>query len=420
MSARAATAEPAATNPPPSAFLPLYETGAGWAEDEYTTGLAFGDIDGDGRDETAIARFATTGARVLLIDDEAAGFALLATFGVGWGVAAWPTAVAFGNVDDDPAEELVVARASAVNERARVFDDAAAGFAALGDFGQDWDSLVYAVGAAFGDVDGDGLDELGLITNATAGPRIFLYDNAATGFAPLWDEGETWGVAARGTGIAFGDTDGDGIDEIAIAREHDSNARFFVYQGSPDFELLWQSGETWGAGSYATAVAFGNVDNDAAEELGVTRKASLNERAYVFDDAAASFATLQVFGQTWAANAWGTSIAFGDVDGDGRDEVGLARVATINPRVFVYDDAAPDAGLPAFDLLWGGGEAWPGEDYATAVAFGQVDSSPVAELGLGRYAAAEPRAFVLSRGWTVWLPYVSDGKEPVVEGTPQP
>jgi len=96
------------------------------------------------------------------------------------------------------------------------------------------------------------------------------------------------------------------------------------------------------------------------------------------------------------------------VDSDGRDEVALSRVATINARVYVHDDAAPGADRSAFKLLWSGGAEWPGEMYATAVAFGNVDVNPEMELGLGRFAAEGPRAYVLERGWAVGLPYVSN------------
>lgn len=393
---------------PPSTFLPLFETGADWPADEYTVGIALGDIDGDGLDEIAVARRATAGARVLLYDDQAANFALLETFGDGWGVVAWPTAVAFGNVDDDAAEELAVARQTNVNERVQVYDDAAAGYVVLHNIGKEWSPTVFAVAIAFGDADGDGRDELGVATNATEGERVFVLEDATAGFAPLWAAAGDWGAAAVATDIAFGDADGDGIAEVAFTRDHVSNARFFVHGGAPDFDFLWSGGETWGPGSFATAVAFGNVDDDAAAEMGVARKASLNERAYVYDDAGAGFAQLQKFGESWAANAWATDIAFGDVDGDGRDEVGVARVATVNPRVFVHDDGAPAAGRPPFDILWGGGQVWPGQDYATAVAFGDVNEMPEAELAFGRFAAEGSRAYVLLRGWTTVLPLVNN------------
>lgn len=408
---RPAVAEDVVPLPPPSTFLHLHVVGADWAEDEYAAAIAFGDIDGDGRDEVAIGRRATTGARVLVLDDAATGFAPMWSYGEGWGVASWTTALAFGNVDDDPAEELAITRIAAVNERVRVIDDAAAGFVSLTTFGSDWPAAVSAVGAAFGDVDGDGRDELGFITDATQKDHIFVYDDATDAFEPLWSGDATWGAAAVATGIAFGDADGDELDELAVTRQHDTNARVFLYDdatASAPFAPVWQTGQGWGPGSYAIGVAFGNVDDDPAEEIGVARLARLNERAVLFDDAASGFATLQKFGESWAANAWATAIAFGDVDGDGRDEVALSRVATINPRVYVHDDALPVGDSPAFNLLWGGGAEWPGEMYATAVAFGNVDENPESELGLGRFAAEGPRAYVLGRGWAVQLPFVSD------------
>lgn len=413
LAGRPAVAETIAPLPPPSTFLPLHEIGADWAGDEYASAIAFGDIDGDGRDEVAIGRHATTGARVLVLDDAATGFAPLWSFGEGWGVASWTTALAFGNVDDDPAEELAITRIAAVNERVRVIDDAAAEFVSLTSFGSDWPAAVSAVGAAFGDVDGDGRDELGFITDATQKDRIFVLDDTTAGFDPLWSGDATWGAAAVATGIAFGDADNDGFDELAVTRNHHINARIFLYDDADaiaPFELVWQSGQTWGPGSYATGVSFGNVDDDPAEEIGVTRRATLNERAYVFDDAAAGFATLQTFGESWAANAWATAIAFGDVDGDGRDEVGLSRVATINPRVYVHDDALPVGDFPAFKLLWGGGAEWPGEMHATVVAFGNVDENGEMELGFGRFAAEGPRAYIMGRGWAQLLPFASDGR----------
>ena len=136
--------------------------------------------------------------------------------------------------------------------------------------------------------------------------------------------------------------------------------------------------------SWTTGLAFGNVDDDPAEELAFTRTAAVNERVWVVDDAAAGFVTLVRYGEGWPSTVSAVGVALGDVDGDGRDEVAFSRVATINPRVFVHDDAAPGGSRAAFGLLWGGGTEWPGGYYATAVAFGQVDESPEMELGLGR------------------------------------
>jgi len=390
------------TTPPPSWFATLHEAGDEWLDTVYATGIAFGDVDGDGRDEVAIVRNALSGARLFVLDDATAGFAPLWSFGEAWGAGAYATSVALGNIDADPADEVALTRATSVNERAYVFDDAAADFATLETWGADWGPAVHAIDIALSD---DGV--VAFANNANTGPRVFIYAGPDDDFAPLWVAGESWGAAATATAVAFGDSDGDGTDELGITRRHDSNARVFLHAAA-DGALLWDTGETWGVGAWALDIAFGNVDEDAAEEMGVARRSAVNERAMVFDDATADepFATLARFGETWNPNAYATAIAFGDVDGDGRDEVAVARDVTVNPRVFIHDDAlgAPDSGVMPFGQLWGFGHEWPGGVYATAVAFGQTDGAPEAELGVGRLTPDGPRVFILERGWASYVP----------------
>lgn len=396
--ARSATA----ADPPISTFIERVAVGDDWQGTEFATDMAFGDVDGDGRDEVAIVSNAVTGPRVILLDDAAAGFAPLTTFGESWGPGSYATSVAFGNVDGDAADEIGLTRATSINERAMLLDDAAAGFAVLETWGAEWPTAVHAIAIAFGDTDGDGTDEIVVAHNDISGPRAFAYDDAAAAFAPLWDAGDDWGVWAVATAVALGDTDGDGAAEVGITRRHNSNARIFLYAGD-DGAQLWATGNTWGAGAWATDIAFGNVDDDAADEIGVSRHNSVNERGYVFDDAAAGFATLARFGESWNTSAHGTSIAFGDVDGDGRDELALARETTINPRVFVYDDALGDG---PFGEIWAAGGRWPGEEYATAVAFGQTNDGALADLGIGRRTDEGARAWVFAPGWSSRLPFV--------------
>ncbi len=391
-------------DPPTSTFIERLAFGDDWAAEAFATDMAFGDVDGDGRDEVAIVSNALTGPRVTLLDDAAAGFAPLATFGDSWGAGSYATSVAFGNVDDDAAEEIGLTRATSINERAMVLDDAATDFAPLETWGAEWEAAVHGIAIAFGDTDGDGVDEVVVAHNGTSGPRAFAYDDAAAAFAPLWEDGvgSDWGVWAVATAVALGDIDGDGAAEVGITRRHHINDRIFLYAGA-DGTQLWAMGDTWGAGAWATDIAFGNVDDDAADEIGVTRHNSVNERGFVFDDAAAGFAVLKTFGESWNTSSHGTSIAFGNVDDDARDELALARETTINPRVYVIDDALGDG---PFGEIWAGGGLWPGEEYATVVAFGQVDDTATAELGVGRRTSAGPRAWVLAPGWSARLPFV--------------
>jgi len=407
LAAAPAGAETAA-DPPISTFVERVAVGQAWPGTDFATDMAFGDVDGDGRDEVAIVSNAVTGPRVTLLDDAAAGYVPLTTFGESWGPGSYATSVAFGNVDGDAADEIGLTRATSINERAILLDDAAGGYAVLETWGADWPAAVHGIAIAFGDTDGDGTDEIVVAHNGTSGARAFGYDDAAAGFAPLWEGkglGDDWGVWAVATAVALGDTDGDGAAEVGITRRHDSNARVFLYSGDNGIQIA-ATGNAWGAGAWATDIAFGNVDADAADEIGVARHNSVNERAYVYeyDSANNTLVTLAGFGESWNTSAHGTSIAFGDVDGDGRDELALARETTINPRVFVYDDALGDG---PFGEIWAAGGRWPGEEYATVVAFGQTDDGALAELGIGRRTDEGPRAWVFAPGWSSRLPFVA-------------
>ena len=71
-------------------------------------------------------------------------------------------------------------------------------------------------------------------------------------------------------------------------------------------------------------------------EVGVARQADQSERFWIYDDAAAGFKQLAADGYLWAPGSGATFVAFGDVDGDGRVEMGLSRsVGT----VFTWPDS---------------------------------------------------------------------------------
>ena len=106
-----------------------------------------------------------------------------------------------------------------------------------------------------------------------------------------------------------------------------------------------------GDSNYVTSIAFGDVDGDGKDEVGLTRKAGSNARYWVLDDAAHNFAQLHSGGHSWGDSNYATSIAFGDVDNDGKDEVALGRKAGGNPRYWIFDDA-----VQGFNTLHTGGE----------------------------------------------------------------
>ena len=96
--------------------------------------------------------------------------------------------------------------------------------------------------------------------------------------------------------------DGDGRDEFGVTRTSDDDSRFWVFDdASEHFAELLSSGDGWGTGSFATAIAFGDVDGDGLDEVGVARKSDINQRYFVFDDSQHQFRQLMAGGETWGA-----------------------------------------------------------------------------------------------------------------------
>lgn len=211
---------------------------------------ACGDLDGDGRNEIAIGIGAGPALRLHVHDDITTGYAeyphtdgsLLTDIGFGGVLDAsrgvWPV---IGDFDGDGLGELLVTRTGAGEAGIAVFDDALQGFTAVySDVGVDGDAVPFSVPPeiafahdgslrpAVGDLDGDGRDEVVLGLGPGGGRRIYILDDALTGFQKIIASTSTSDGSLqvgphfvdrsdRGSRPGVGDFDGDGLPEIAVA-----------------------------------------------------------------------------------------------------------------------------------------------------------------------------------------------------------
>lgn len=372
---------------------PPFEGGAGWRSNEFATDIALGDIDGDGRDEIVVTRTASTGrSRVLLYDDSQANYRLLWEFGAEWGSGNNATAVAFGNVDADAAEELVIGRNADENARVWVVHRASAGtFHATPIAGTvPWGSGNYATDVALGDIDGDGRDEIAVTRRTNSNERVLVYDDADTNYRQIARDQEQWATNEYATAAAFGDVNGDGREELAIGRVASRGPTYTIYrlQGSALFSLR-SGGQTVTnqlPGTPAviptvTDLAFGQFDGDRAHELVIATNARTLYRYVVLDDASQNYR--QIFGGAWGTGYSATAVAFGDVDRDGRHELAVGRNTygdTRRARYWIIDDAAP-----TYLEMGAGGAEWGGNAYVTGIAIGDVNGDGCGDLGVARY-----------------------------------
>jgi hypothetical protein len=370
--------------------------GENWGTDAHATSIAFGDVDGDGRDEIGITRKTPVNARYYVFDDVGGSYKLLLSGGLHWGRDAYATSIAFGDVDGDGYDEVGITRHKTnKSDSYYVLDDDRRGYRTLYSGGGHWGSDNYANSIAFGDVDGDGYDEIGITRHkeGTKAKSYYILD-PRSGYRVLHSGDAGWGEDNHANSIAFGDVDGDGRDEIGITRykkDSRANSYYVLDDARNGYKTLHSGGAGWGEDNYATSIAFGDVDGDGRDEVGITRMTNMNERFWVLEDHNEGFRQLLSGGAGWGSSAYATWIAFGDVDGDGRDEVGVTRKTNVNSRYWILEDSSK-----SFTIVDSGGFHWGSSNFATAIAFGNTNNDRRAEFGVTRRAGGNQRYSVYS------------------------
>lgn len=265
--------------------------------------VAFGDVDGDGALEIAIG----TPSEIQIYQD-----GVYDSVSQGIRVSQAVRSLAWGDANDDGRLDLLVGFAAGpvqlyLNAGARLesepaFSSAQQGDAravAWGDYDGDHyldfvvgfaDQPVYAYrnrgdvtfssmwvspdplpvrALAPGDYDSDG--DLDLAVGNGDGALDQLWENdgsGAFGVAPVWTTGS---ITATTTALAWGDWDNDGMLDIAVGHDGETDmvyTNFGSRPGAPQFAALWSSEGHFGT----TGLAWGDPDGDGDLDLAVSHR----------------------------------------------------------------------------------------------------------------------------------------------------
>jgi hypothetical protein len=199
---------------------------------------------------------------------------------------------------------------------------------------------------AFGDVNGDGFDDLGAVSRLADGPWIWVTDGNGH-----------WTAASEnlprepfcGGGVDFADINNDGKMDVGIA---DHCKGVFVFTGDGDGNWTMASSGLPTIGS--EDISLGDFDNDGCADLVSVAASEEGVRAFrgncqgVWEETSTGLSITD----------WGNGIELADVDGDGNLDVAAAYAA--GPRVWLGDGKGgwreASTGLPAPDihgLYWG-------------------------------------------------------------------
>ena len=192
------------------------------------------------------------------------------------------------------------------------------------------------VRVATGDIDADGIDEIITGTGENGGPHLRVFEKYGTQrgieFFPFHPD------FRGGMDVASGDFDGDGKEDIAVSQFSNGEAWVKVYQYNTQKEILFEA-NVFGSAKSGATVAMGDVDLDGVDELIVGAGTGGGPLVRVYDykasDKTGTLKPIQFFAFAQTTRT-GVDVAAGDVDGDGKAEIAVSQLKNGQAWVKVY------------------------------------------------------------------------------------
>jgi len=364
------------------------------AKVDFTTGanpfsVAIGDLDGDGKPDLAVVNQSSNSISVYRNTSNsgsivAGSFAAKVDFIIG----TLPTSVAIGDLDGDGKPDLAVANResntiSVFRNTSTSGSIVAGSFAAKVDFTTGTNTQPILV--AIGDLDGDGKPDLAVANQNSA--SVSLFRNTSTSgsivagsFAAKVDF--TTGTTPRS--IAIGDLDGDGKPDLAVANNGSASVSVFRNTSTTGSMIAgsFAAKIDFITGTLPSSVAIGDLDGDGKPDMAVANTASntvsvLRNTSTSGSVVAGSFADKVDF----TTGSGSISVALGDLDGDGKPDLAVANLGS--PTVSVLRNTSTIGSIVA-------GSFAAKVDFTTgtnprSVAIGDLDGDGKPDLAVANF-----------------------------------
>jgi MYXO-CTERM domain-containing protein len=358
---------------------PAWSDASGWNKPEYYWTIQFADINGDGkgdlcaRDSMGVVCELSTGSDFTGGEVRGPNWSDAGN----WNNIQYYSTIQFGDIDGDGKADVCGRAAAGIQcalSTGTGFSTTVINGPAWSDAGS-WNQPQYYATIQLVDVNGDGLAD---VCGRSATGIVCEISNG-TGFptevkGPGWSDATGWAAPEYESTIRYADIDGDGLADVCgrgqsgIVCEISNGTGFPTEVQGPK----WDDASGWNNAAYYTSIQTADINGDGKQDI-----CGRNSSGVLCELSNGTGFPTEVTGPAWTSSGgwddpqYTSTMGFGDVDGDGKDDVcarGWAGMQCALSKGTTFAAAVPSTAM----TQWSDPNGWGVEPYYATIRYAGI------------------------------------------------